>query len=165
ADLARVQREWFARPNDGLLTLGMASRSIGASARGPAPVPVLRRDWEGARDLGLPITLHASPPGIVTTLEQEGLLGPDVQLVHPVNTTVVEREILAARGTTYSTSPLTELRVPVGMPQLGELLAAGVLVSLSLDTTALSANADMFNTMRMLLDLHTAQTGNPLAIS
>lgn len=164
ADLARVHREWFGPTNDGLLTLGMASRTLGVSARGPAPTDVLRQDWAGARRLGVPITLHATRAGEVTNLQDEGLLGPDLQLVHPVATTAAERELLAANGTTYSTSPTTELRLGIGFPQLGELLAAGVVTSLSLDTTALSANADMFSLMRMVQDVENARQGDPLAV-
>src|SRR5215217_8060280 len=110
ADIARVQREWLARPNDGLLTLGMASRTVDLGQPGATPFRVLRRDWDGTRGLGLPITLHVGRAGEVTALEQEGLLGPDVQLVHPTSTTAAERAILAARGTSFSTSPHTEVR-------------------------------------------------------
>src|SRR5438067_1380384 len=54
ADIARVRREWFGSSNDGLLTLGFASRGPGDT-----PPQVYRREWENARSLGLPITQHA----------------------------------------------------------------------------------------------------------
>jgi cytosine/adenosine deaminase-related metal-dependent hydrolase len=163
-DLARVQREWFARPSEGLLTLGMAARSLSNSPRGPAPADVLRKDWEGARALGLPITIHVSPVGAIEALAQAGLLGSDVQLVHCVNATPAERELMATSGAHLSMSPLTELRTLLGFPQLGEMLAAGVLASLSLDTTALSANADMFQTMRVALDVEYTRAKSDLAV-
>ena len=43
-------------------------------------------------------------------LEQAGLLGPDVQLIHPLLTTPEERAIMKARGVSYSTSPQLEAR-------------------------------------------------------
>src|SRR4051812_11796293 len=39
ADIARVQREWLGRPNEGLLTLGMASRGRGPGPAGRDAVP------------------------------------------------------------------------------------------------------------------------------
>src|SRR5262249_44195903 len=133
ADLARVQREWFARPGDGLLSLGMASRGVDLGQAEATPLRVLRRDWDGARALGVPITLHVGRPREVTVLEQEEMLGPDVQLVHPTRTTAAERKILAARGTSFSLSPHTEVRrlKEAGDAQLAELLEAGVQVGLS----------------------------------
>ena len=71
---------------------------------------------------------------------------------------------MAASGTHLSMSPLTELRTLLGFPQLGEMLAAGVLTSLSLDTTALSANADMFQTMRVALDVEYTRARSDLAV-
>ena len=57
ADLAGVQREWFTGSSEGLLTLGMAARSLSDSPRGAVSIPTLHRDWDGARKLGLPITI------------------------------------------------------------------------------------------------------------
>jgi len=83
ADLARVQREWFSDKNDDLLSLGMAARSLSDSPRGAVTVQTLKRDWDGARKLGLPITIHTGGKGRVAVLEREGMLGADVQLINP----------------------------------------------------------------------------------
>jgi 5-methylthioadenosine/S-adenosylhomocysteine deaminase len=166
ADVARVKREWM--PNDGLLTLGICSRNVvpGQSIRGAISVDIARRDWGAARDLGLPITLHASPKGLVTMLEEAKLLGPDVQLVHPMMTSAEERAILAKRGTSYSMSPLGEARRPPdgGEIQLGELMEAGVKVSMSIDHTTTS-NCDCFSCMRMLYTLHQHRIGNRIKVT
>lgn len=168
ADLARVQREWIAGASDSLLTLGMASRAPVPNPRGNLPLSVLHQDWDATRNLGLPITMHTTgPPGVVTILENERLLGPDVQLVHPMSTTEVERAVLAQHGTTFSTSPLTEARLVQsqrGDIQLAELLAAGILTSLSIDTTASTVNADFFNNMRILLSAHNHRLGDTVRI-
>ena len=164
--LAKIQREWM--PNDGMLTLGICSRNVGDSTnvlRGNISVEIARKDWGGARSLGLPITMHTSGPSPIQFLEDSNLLGPDVQLVHPLLTTAEERQILRKRGVSYSISPTGESRrsAKVGVIQLGELLEAGVKVSISIDHTSGYA-CDYFQCMRILysLQLHRFGTKAPL---
>jgi cytosine/adenosine deaminase-related metal-dependent hydrolase len=162
ADLARVKREGL--PGDGLITLGICSRNVGADPnpmRGNVTVEMAKKEWGGARELGLPITLHTSGPSPVKLLEGAGLLGDDLQLVHPLLTTAEERAMLKARGTSYSTSPVGESRRPAsaGVIQLGELLESGVRVSMSIDHTT-TYNCDCFVCMRMLYSLHQHRIGN-----
>ena len=168
--LARVKRDWM--PGDGMLTLGISSRNIGAmsiggAARGTLTIEMTKKDWGGARALGLPITVHTSGPSPIKLLEEAGLLGPDVQLVHPLLTTPEERAILKARGVSYSTAPTGEARRPssVGVIQLGELLEDGVKVSLSTDHTT-NYNCDPFVAMRVLFALHQHRLNNkpPLTV-
>jgi cytosine/adenosine deaminase-related metal-dependent hydrolase len=167
--LARVKRDWM--PGDGMLTLGISSRNIGAmsvggATRGTLSIEMTKKDWGGARALGLPITVHTSGPSPIKQLDEAGLLGPDVQLVHPLLTTPEERAILKARGVSYSTSPTGEARRPskLGVIQLGELLQDGVKVSLSTDHTT-NYNCDPFVAMRILFVLHQHRIGNmPLTL-
>jgi cytosine/adenosine deaminase-related metal-dependent hydrolase len=164
AAIARTQKAWM--PGDGLLTMGISSRNVGAlnvggsGARGVVTIEMLARDWGGARKLGLPITMHTSGASPIMALEKAGLLGPDVQLIHPLLTTTEERNVLKARGVSYSTSPTGEARRPqtVGVIQLGELLEAGVKVSLSTDHTT-NSNCDPFVAMRILFALHQHRIG------
>ncbi len=169
AGLARVKRNWM--PGDGLLALGICSRNIGAmsiggATRGTLTVETAKRDWGGARALGLPITLHTSGASPIKLLEESGLLGSDVQLVHPLLTTPEERAILNARGVSYATAPVGEARRPssVGVIQLGELLEAGVKVSLSTDHTT-NYNCDPFVAMRILFALHQHRIGNKIPVT
>ena len=46
-----------------------------------------------------------------------------------------------------SVSPFSELLIGYGLPRTTDLLAAGIPVGLSVDTTALTGNADMFAIM------------------
>jgi cytosine/adenosine deaminase-related metal-dependent hydrolase len=159
--LAKIQREWM--PNDGMLTLGICSRNVGDSTnllRGNISLEIARKDWGGARALGLPITMHTSGPSPIKFLDDAKLLGPDVQLVHPLLTTAEERKILKERGVSYSTSPTGESRRPAkaGVIQLGELLEAGVKVSISIDHTG-SYGCDYFQCMRILYSLHQHRIG------
>jgi len=168
AGVARVKKEWMPDPEN-LLTLGICSRNLGAmtigggaasASRGILTVEQLKRDWDGARRLGLPITMHTSGASPITALEGAGLLGPDVQLVHPLMTTAEERKVLKARGVSYSTAPQLESRraAQLGEIQLGELLEAGVKVSLSTDHIA-STSCDPFSAMRMLFAVHSHRIG------
>src|SRR5919202_1071584 len=160
--LARIHRQWM--PNDGMLSLGICSRNVGDTTnplRGNISVETARIDWGGARALGVPITMHTSGPTPIKLLEESKLLGPDVQLVHPLLTTAEERRIMKERGVSYSTSPTSESRRPAsaGVIQLGELLEAGVKVSLSIDNTG-SFACDYFQCMRTLYSLHQHRIGS-----
>jgi len=168
AGLARVKRDWMPDKNN-LLALGICSRNLGAvtigggaaaASRGVLTIENIKRDWDGARALGLPITMHTSGASPIMELERAGLLGPDVQFVHPLLTTPEEREVLKARGASYSTSPQLESRraSQLGVIQLGELLEAGVKVSLSTDHIA-SISCDPFSSMRILFALHAHRIG------
>lgn len=168
AGLSRIKKEWMP-DREGLLTLGICSRNLGAmtigggaasASRGILTVEQLKRDWDGARALGLPITMHTSGASPIMELEHAGLLGPDVQLVHPLLTTAEERKILKARGVSYSTAPQLESRrgTQLGEIQLGELLEAGVKVGISTDHIA-STSCDPFSAMRMLFAVHSHRLG------
>jgi 5-methylthioadenosine/S-adenosylhomocysteine deaminase len=167
ADLARVQRDWITP--DGLTTFGICSRNLGNDPnplRGNVSVNLARKEWEAARALGLPITLHTSGPSPIRLLDEAGLLGPDVQLVHPLLTTAEERSILRERGTRYSTAPIGESQRPAsaGVIQFGELLESGVKVSMSIDHTTTS-NCDCFACMRMLYSLHQHRLGDRIPLT
>ncbi len=174
AGLARVKKDWMP-DQDNLLTLGICSRNVGAltiggaaaaASRGVLTIGQIKRDWDGARALGLPITMHTSGASPIMELERAGLLGPDVQLVHPLLTTTEERAILKERGVSYSTSPQLEARrsSQLGVIQLGELMEAGVKVSLSTDHVA-SASCDPFAAMRTLFALHSHRIGAKMPLT
>ena len=170
AGIARVQKDWM--PGDGVLTMGICSRNVGAmsiggAARGVLTIDQTKRDWDAARKLGLPITLHTSGPSPITQLEQAGLLGNnDLQLIHALLTTPEERALLVKRGVSYSLAPTGEARRPskVGVIQLGELLRDGVKVSLSTDHTT-NYNCDPFVAMRILFALHQHRIGDGIPLT
>jgi cytosine/adenosine deaminase-related metal-dependent hydrolase len=166
ADLARVKRELAG---DGLLSLGICSRNVGRDPnpmRGNITMEMAKKEWGGARELGLPITLHTSGPSPVALLEEHGLLGGDLQLVHPLLTTAEERGMLKARGTSYSMSPIGESRRPAsaGVIQLAELMESGVKISMSIDHTT-TYSCDCFGCMRMLYSLHQHRVGSRVRLT
>jgi 5-methylthioadenosine/S-adenosylhomocysteine deaminase len=164
ADLARAKRDWVG--TDGMLTLGICSRSVdGANARtrGGITAEMAKKEWGAARELGLPITLHTSGTGAIKILDEAGLLGPDLQLVHPLGTTEEDRAALVKHGVSYSTSPIGEAR-RAGETQLAEMLMAGVKMSLSIDHTT-TYDADMFMQMRTLFTLNMHRMGTKFKLS
>jgi 5-methylthioadenosine/S-adenosylhomocysteine deaminase len=165
--LRALHRDWDtwsgpgAPGRAGLLTLGMACRGPGGS--NPAtrvPPGVYQREMAAARELGLPITVHASGPpaaaGQIAALAGADLLGPDLQVVHANSATAAEIAQLAEAACAVSLSPFSELLIGYGLPQTAELLAAGIRVGLSVDTTALTGNADMFAIMKLTQGLINA---------
>src|SRR6202035_4343955 len=124
------------------------------------PAGVYRPEFDTARELGLPVTIHACGPphaaGQIEGLAREDLRGPYVQVVHPSGATAAEIGPLAAAGATVSISPFSELLIGYGLPRTAELLAAGIPVGLSADTTALTGNADMFAIMKVAQGLANA---------
>jgi cytosine/adenosine deaminase-related metal-dependent hydrolase len=163
ADLERLRRDWKSHSPDGLLDLGLAWRGMGAA---PAPIPpeVHRKEFETARGAGLPISVHVanlrSRAGQVEALAKTNLLGKDVQLIHAIWITPEEIQSVAAAGSSVSLSPYTELRIGFGFPKTSELLAGGVTVGLSVDTTVLSGNADMFAIMKVIQNVENSRTEN-----
>lgn len=164
-DLAEVQRARTAWVDTGRASL----TSLGAALRGPdvTPPAVLREEVDAARALGLPITMHAQPranTGAIKKLAAEGLLGPDVQLVHAVYADARDRALMAESGTGLSVSPASELLFGWGAPQTTQMLDAGVGVSLSVDNTALAGQADLFEVMRLALGLGATARGKELGL-
>lgn len=158
ADVARVQRDWIEK--DGLLTLGICSRSVdgaNGATRGAIGIDMAKKEWGAARDLGLPITLHTSGTGAIRTLNNAGLLGPDLQLVHPLGSSAEDRAALARHGVSYSTAPVEDARRP-GELQFDEILDAGVAMSMSIDHTT-TYGCDCFGCMRMLYTLSMHRFG------
>ncbi|HEV3291729.1 MAG TPA: amidohydrolase family protein [Streptosporangiaceae bacterium] len=170
AALRLLHADWDGRAAGGLLSLGMACRGPGGSD--PAmhvPAGVYRPEFDTARELGIPVTIHACGPphaaGQIGALAREGLLGPDVQVVHANCATAAEIGQLAAAGATVSISPFSELLIGYGMPRTAELLAAGIPVGLSADTTVLTGNADMFAIMKVTQGLANGLARDEFALT
>jgi cytosine/adenosine deaminase-related metal-dependent hydrolase len=153
AALKRLHGGWDEHSADGRLTLGLAWR--GAASRATLD------DYAAAKDLGLPISVHAnnyqSTAGGIAALASRKLLGPDVQVIHAVWTTPEEVEALAASGASVSVSPYTEMRIGFGFPTPAAFLEAGIPVGLSVDTPALSGNADMFAIMKAVQNIENGR--------
>ncbi|MBO0776437.1 MAG: amidohydrolase family protein, partial [Actinobacteria bacterium] len=169
--LRAVHRDWDAHAGGGLLTLGMAWRGPGGRGGPLPPVPrrVYRAELDAARELGLPVTVHISGPaaaaGQIAVLADEGLLGPDLQAVHANSATTAEIGQLAASGAAVTVSPFSELLIGYGLPRTEEFLAAGIPTGLSVDTTALTGNADMFAIMKVTQGIANGRAADEFALT
>ena len=164
ADVERLHRNWKDYSNDGLLTLGLAWRGTSTSATGKIAGAAWRNDFDAARSLGIPISVHANNAraraGAIAVMAKEKCLGKDVQVIHAIWLTPEELRALATSGSSVSLSPYTELRIGFGFPVTGELIAAGIPVGLSVDTTTLAGSADMFAIMKAIQNIENARTEN-----
>ncbi len=135
--------------------------SLGFGARS-ATTPFLEADWKQARELGLLISVHASSNpqqiGQISGLYKKGLLGKDVNIIHGNSITAEEIEMVKETGASITMTPFSEMRIGFGLPKVNELMQGGVNLGIGVDTTSLSGNADLFSTMKVLLNL-----GNALA--
>ena len=159
-EVRRVRDVHFAGDRR-LLHLGVAMRGpeFGGSTQ-----DVWRREWAHARALGLPITVHVAEFFDTTQwqsiarLHADGLLGPDVQLVHGVHITPEEREMIRQSGSHLSITPAVEALAGMGVPGISEYIQAGILLGLSIDVSATSNPADMFGLMRTTMALERFRT-------
>ena len=95
--------------------------------------------------------------GAIEVFAREKVLGKDLQVIHAIWVSPAEIRALADAGTSVSLSPYTELRIGFGLPKTGEFLAAGIPVGLSVDTTTLSGNADMFAVMKAIQNVENVR--------
>jgi 5-methylthioadenosine/S-adenosylhomocysteine deaminase len=163
-DMERLHNEWATRSGGGRFDLGMAWRGMRFSGV-PRPASVYQTEFDTARRLGLPISTHANivhglSDGEIADLVRNNLLGPDVQVIHATNVTPEEIQGMAGAKAVVSFSPCTELRAGFGLPPTSEVLDAGIPVGLSIDTTALSGNADMFGVMKLLQNVAKGRAQN-----
>ncbi|HVT70983.1 MAG TPA: amidohydrolase family protein [Trebonia sp.] len=148
-DVRRIRDQYFSSA-DQLLTMAMA-------LRGPqfATMDITASDLALARELGLPVTLHAgdgewgrSRP--VARMAERGLLGPDITYVHCNTLGDDELALIADSGGSASIAPDIEMQMGHGWPATGRLLKAGVRPSLSIDT-CVSNGGHLWGTMRVAL--------------
>ena len=147
-DIRRIRDGYFSS-DEGLMTLAMGTRGPGFC------VPeVVRHDWELARDIGVPISVHVGMGNVagrfrmVEQLDDLGLLGPDTTYIHCNHLTEREFQLIADTGGT-SIAPMVEMTMGHGMPPTGELLDHGLRPSLSCDVVT-TVPGDPFTQMRFL---------------
>lgn len=149
ADARRMRDEYFSSGRYGRLRMGMA-------LRGPAFTSAERNaaDFAFARDLGLPISIHAGMAGTgeaIGVLERYGLLGADVNYVHGNFLTDREWDLVAGSGGTMTITPSTDMLMQFGtFPATGPALSRGIVSGFGIDTIC-SAGNDLFSEMRLAL--------------
>ena len=107
ADLARVQREWARRR---MLSIGACLRTPGAAgARGAIPVALFRAELDAIRRLGLQMTIHCGPKGLIDLMGRNNLLGPHILLVHPQGMSADELKMIGDSKSPWSIAPVIEM--------------------------------------------------------
>ncbi|WP_039934187.1 amidohydrolase family protein [Streptomyces viridochromogenes] len=146
-DVRRIRARYFAS-DDGLLTMGLATRGPGFCVN-----DVVTAEWGLARELGIPITVHvamgrlAGRFGMVRQLRDLGLLGPDTTYVHSCHLSEEEWRLVADSGGTVSVAPQVELQMGHGWPPVMQAIEHGLRPSLSIDVVT-TAPGDMFTQIR-----------------
>jgi 5-methylthioadenosine/S-adenosylhomocysteine deaminase len=145
ADIKRVQKQYFASA-DQLLTLAIAARGS------PASVEPTIADIRLAREIGVRITMHVTKAGVVSALNEAGMLGPDITYVHTVGIEATDDELqmIADHGGTISTSSATEMMSGHGFPSAQRWLRHGLRPSFSVDNET-RMPSDLFAQMRALV--------------
>lgn len=164
-DVKRVQHDWFEQPDrvDGRLSLGLVAR--GPQYTEPA---VYRAEFGHARDLGLPITIHAGPfgrPVSAVQLRKEGFLDSTMILVQFQRATAQDREaMLHAEAWNSIGALLPHMRGPIesDIGNLVRMVNEGVNTCLSIDATPTST-VNMFEIMRSLWHLGVPGAGGHAA--
>jgi cytosine/adenosine deaminase-related metal-dependent hydrolase len=150
-DVARLQRDWSMLSNGGLLSLGVALRTMPQGS-----LESVTRECAFARQLHLPLTIHSGgsngQSGTIGLLNGAGLLGPDMQVINPTKWDEPSYQWIAASGAHVCISPFSEMRTSFRFNPLLDLLAHRIPVSLSMDTAAVTGNNDMFALMHVLID-------------
>jgi cytosine/adenosine deaminase-related metal-dependent hydrolase len=162
-----LAKDWNSWSNEGLLTLGMAWR--GQFRAGPIKPEVYQPEFDNARRLGVPITVHvASSAKAVNQIEplfKAGLMGKDVQLIHTISASPAELDMIKESGSSVSVSPGTELRIGYGYPQTSQMLEKGIPVGISVDTAALTGSANLFGVLKLARDVENAKAGSEFKMS
>jgi 5-methylthioadenosine/S-adenosylhomocysteine deaminase len=169
ADMEALNKEWSAYSNEGLLSLGMAWRGI---YRGNAylPTEVYKTEFDTARRLGLPITVHIGTVKTATQGHIEGhakqnLLGPDVNIVHGCSANAAEIQMIKDAGSSMSILPQTEMRGGWGFPLLGEFMNAGVPVALGVDSSALYGDVNLFAVLKFAMAVENGRNGSEFKLT
>jgi 5-methylthioadenosine/S-adenosylhomocysteine deaminase len=144
----RRVRDTYFSSDDGLLTLGLATRGTGFCME-----EVVQAEWKLARELGIPITVHVSMGrlagrfAMIKTLNDYGLLGPDTTYIHCCHFSDEEWRLVKDSGGKISVSPQVEMQMGHGWPPLLHSLRLGLRPSLSIDVVT-TVPGDMFTEMR-----------------
>jgi cytosine/adenosine deaminase-related metal-dependent hydrolase len=157
--LKALAKEWKAWSNEGLIELGMGWR--GQFRAGPIEERIYRPEFENARALGVPISVHVASArkavGQIEKLYNAKLMGKDVQLIHAISASAAELDMIKESGTPVSVSPGSELRIGFGFPQISDMQAKGIPVGISVDTAALTGSANLFGVLKLARDVENAK--------
>ncbi len=147
SDVKRIRDTYFSSDN-GLLTMALATRGPGFTQD-----QVVTAEWNMARELGIPITLHAGMGrmagrfAMVEQLDRLGLLGPDTTYIHCCYFSEHEWQRVKETGGTISIAAQVELQMGHGWAPVNKSYQFGLRPSLSVDVVT-TVPGDLFTEMR-----------------
>ena len=121
-----------------------------------ASMGTTRTEIAMARDLGLPMTMHAGiqaggrPRRAVARLAGAGLLGGDMQFVHCCTTGAGELRQIAEAGARIVVCPTAEMALGIGVPPTARARDSGLRPAFGADAVC-SASGDLFDEARLAL--------------
>ena len=131
--------------------------SVGMAVLGPhySTLDVALADFRLARELNLTASMHqgggpARSPDGWAALEREGLLGPNINIVHGNDLADAQLDRFVAAGVTFSLTPESEMTQGHGHPIIGRLRHRGVAASIGVDLES-GLSGEMFTAARMAL--------------
>ncbi len=148
ADDVRRVRDTYFSSDDGLLTMALATRGPGFCVD-----DVVTAEWQLARELGIPVTVHvgmgrlAGRFGMVKQLRDLGLLDQGTVYIHSCYLDDEEWQLVKDSGGHISVAAQVELQMGHGCPPVGRSRQVGLRPSLSIDVVT-TVPGDMFTQMR-----------------
>jgi cytosine/adenosine deaminase-related metal-dependent hydrolase len=140
---------------------GLVTGAIASLGPDYGPWEAAVRDIELARELGVPVTIHAGgggPDPVVPRMHAAGLLGPDVVLVHLNHATAQDVRLLVDAQVGVVVTPCVEPMMGHGAAPYGRFTDAGGRVALGADVV-INATPDLFEPMRDVLRAERVRTG------
>ncbi len=103
-----------------------------------------------------------TPPEL---FHRNGILTGNTVAAHGVYLTDSDIALMAARGVSLATNPVSNLKLANGVAPVPKLLNAGVNVALGTDGAASNNTLNMFRDLGLLTVLHKGMTGDPQAVT
>ncbi|WP_327328109.1 amidohydrolase family protein [Streptomyces sp. NBC_01210] len=151
-DLTRLKDQYFSS-DDQLLTLRLAA--LATDEIGGPTLAYGRQLARVAQDLGIRVSVDAvfgrSSSEAVRRWAKDGILGPDVTLIHATGLTAEAWKAMGESGTTVALAPTSDAQIGLetAIPAVDEALSVGIRPGLSIDVEVALAS-DMFTQMRAL---------------
>ncbi|MEW5958488.1 MAG: amidohydrolase [Chloroflexota bacterium] len=171
AEMTRLHRTWHQQA-EGRLTVG-----FGPLAAWRCSNETMRQAVALARAWGVPTHIHVAESmdeielmrrrnGLrhIEWLHSLGVLGPDFQLVHCVQVTGQEIDLIAERGASVVHCPVSNMYLASGAAPVSQMLARGITVALGSDGSASHNSQDMLETLKTAALLARVSTGQATAL-
>lgn len=171
AEMGRLRERWHGQAG-GRLTIG-----FGPMAAWRCSDETMRRTAELAGEWGLATHIHVAEAadeielmrqrnGLrhIEWLDSLGVLGPNMQLVHCVQVTDPELDLIAASGATVIHCPVSNMYLASGVAPVPQMLARGIPVALGTDGPASHNSQDLLETMKVTALLAKVGSGDATAL-